>query len=82
MIAAALGANPTAIDIATDKLEFAKKLGAVSAIDARGTVNVAEAVREISGGGPTPRSMRWDRHTPASIRSRACEGGGGTSKSV
>jgi alcohol dehydrogenase len=51
MIAAALGANPIAIDITADKLELAKKLGAVSAIDARGTVNVPEAVREVSQGG-------------------------------
>jgi alcohol dehydrogenase len=51
MITAALGANPIAIDIAADKLEFAQKLGAVSAIDARGTVNVPESVRDVSRGG-------------------------------
>lgn len=51
MIAAALGANPVAIDIAADKLAFARSIGAVAAIDANGVADVAEAVREITGGG-------------------------------
>ena len=51
MIAAALGANPLAIDISSEKLDFAKKMGAVAAINAREVADVAEAVREITGGG-------------------------------
>ena len=51
MIAAALGANPIAIDISPEKLDFAKKMGAVAAINAREVADVAEAVREITGGG-------------------------------
>ena len=51
MIAAAMGANPVAVDIAAEKLEMARRLGAVAAIDARGTADVPAAVREITGGG-------------------------------
>jgi alcohol dehydrogenase len=51
MIAAALGANPIAIDLSEDKLAFARKCGAVATIDASGTDDVVEAVRDITGGG-------------------------------
>ncbi|PST26423.1 alcohol dehydrogenase [Mesorhizobium plurifarium] len=51
MIAAALGANPIAIDISAEKLDLARKLGAVAAIDGRVTQDVASAVREITRGG-------------------------------
>jgi alcohol dehydrogenase len=51
MIAAAMGANPIAIDIASDKLEFARQMGAVATIDACSVSDIPEAVREISGGG-------------------------------
>ena len=51
MIAAALGANPIAIDISSEKLDFARKMGAVAAINARVVGVVAVAVREITGGG-------------------------------
>lgn len=51
MIAAALGANPIAIDISEEKLAFARTLGAVAAINARETQDVAGAVREITKGG-------------------------------
>ncbi|MFC3075791.1 zinc-dependent alcohol dehydrogenase family protein [Shinella pollutisoli] len=51
MIAAALGANPVAIDISQEKLDFARKMGAVATVDARAVADVAEAVREITGGG-------------------------------
>ena len=51
MIAAALGANPIAIDISAEKLDFARKMGAVATINAREVTDVAEAVREITGGG-------------------------------
>ncbi|MFN3831880.1 MAG: zinc-dependent alcohol dehydrogenase family protein [Allorhizobium sp.] len=51
MIGAALGANVVAIDIAEDKLALAKALGATVTIDSRSVADVAEAVREVTGGG-------------------------------
>jgi alcohol dehydrogenase len=51
MIAAALGANPIGIDIAPDKLAFARECGAVACIDSTTTPDVPEAVRELTGGG-------------------------------
>jgi len=51
MIGAALGANIVAIDIAEDKLALAKALGAAVTIDSRSVADVAEAVREVTGGG-------------------------------
>jgi len=51
MIASALGAQVVAVDISDDKLEFAKALGAVAAVNAKSTADVAAAVREVTGGG-------------------------------
>jgi len=51
MIADALGANVVAIDISGEKLELAKKLGAVHAINAAEVADVAEAVIELTAGG-------------------------------
>lgn len=51
MIAAALGANPIAIDISTEKLDFARTMGAVATVNAREVADVAEAVRTLTGGG-------------------------------
>lgn len=51
MIATALGANVIAIDIADDKLAFAKSIGAVATINALKNPNVAEQVTEITKGG-------------------------------
>ncbi|AWC25735.1 Alcohol dehydrogenase [Aminobacter sp. MSH1] len=51
MIAAAAGANVIAIDLADDKLEFARKVGAVATINASGDKDVVGAVREITKGG-------------------------------
>lgn len=51
MIAAAMGANPVAVDISTEKLDLARSIGAVATIDASSTADVPEAVREITGGG-------------------------------
>ena len=51
MIADALGANPIAIDIADDKLEFARQCGAVATVNANTVTNVVEAVQEITKGG-------------------------------
>ncbi|WP_237152315.1 zinc-dependent alcohol dehydrogenase family protein [Oryzibacter oryziterrae] len=51
MIAAALGAQPIAIDISDEKLAFARACGAVATVNARSVADVVEAVREITGGG-------------------------------
>lgn len=51
MIAASLGANPVAIDLADDKLAFARECGAVATINASAVASVVEAVREITKGG-------------------------------
>jgi D-arabinose 1-dehydrogenase-like Zn-dependent alcohol dehydrogenase len=49
-IATALGANVIAVDVADDKLAFAKELGAVATVNAKG-VDPAGAIFEITGGG-------------------------------
>jgi len=51
MIAHACGANVIAIDIADEKLAFAKTLGAVATVHAGNTANIVEAVLDASGGG-------------------------------
>lgn len=51
MIASAVGANVVAIDIAEDKLELARSLGAVATVNASQVANVVEAVRDITQGG-------------------------------
>jgi len=51
MIAAALGANPIAIDISDEKLAFARECGAVATVNAATVGDVPEAVREITKGG-------------------------------
>lgn len=51
MIAAAIGANVIAIDIADDKLAFAKNIGATATINGRTTPDVAGAIRDLTGGG-------------------------------
>ncbi|WP_338696664.1 alcohol dehydrogenase catalytic domain-containing protein [Streptomyces sp. Q6] len=51
MIAAAAGARVVAVDVAPGALELARKFGAAEALDARSTGDVADAVREVTGGG-------------------------------
>jgi alcohol dehydrogenase len=51
MIASALGANVVAIDIADDKLTFAREIGATAVINASSVESVPEAVGEITRGG-------------------------------
>lgn len=51
MIATAAGANVVAIDIADDKLAFARSVGAVETINARETDNVVAAIVEKTKGG-------------------------------
>jgi alcohol dehydrogenase len=51
MIASALGANVVAVDITEEKLAFARKIGAVATINGSQVGSVAEALRELTGGG-------------------------------
>lgn len=51
MIANALGANVVAVDIAEDKLELARSLGAVATVNAASSNDAAGAVIELSKGG-------------------------------
>jgi len=51
MIAAALGANPVAVDLSDEKLAFARECGAVATVNASSVPSVTEAVRQITGGG-------------------------------
>lgn len=51
MIANAMGANVVAIDLTNEKLELARKLGAVATINASETPSVVKAVKQITNGG-------------------------------
>jgi alcohol dehydrogenase len=51
MIAAAAGARVVAVDISPRALELARGFGAAACVDASGVPDVAEAVREVTGGG-------------------------------
>ncbi|MBA2950375.1 zinc-dependent alcohol dehydrogenase family protein [Streptomyces himalayensis] len=51
MIAAASGARVVAVDISPQALELARTFGAAECIDASAAGDVAEAVRELTGGG-------------------------------
>ncbi|MBM4041452.1 MAG: zinc-dependent alcohol dehydrogenase family protein [Planctomycetes bacterium] len=51
MIAAALGANVVGVDIQEDKLRFAEWLGAARTVNASEVSDVAQAVRDLTGGG-------------------------------
>ena len=51
LIAVAAGARVIAIDILDDKLELAKKIGAVAVLNARKVDSVPEALTELSKGG-------------------------------
>ncbi len=50
MIANAFGAKTIAVDIADDKLEFARSIGAAATVNAK-TENAVEAIKEITKGG-------------------------------
>lgn len=52
MIAGALGARVVAIDIADDKLELARSIGAELVVNSRTKPNMIEAIRDLTGGGP------------------------------
>ncbi|MCO7176002.1 zinc-dependent alcohol dehydrogenase family protein [Sporolactobacillus kofuensis] len=49
-ICTAIGANVITVDISDDKLQFAKKIGAVETINSKNE-NPAEAIKEITKGG-------------------------------
>ena len=51
MIADALGARVIAVDIADDKLDMARSVGASETVNARSVDKVVEAVRSLSHGG-------------------------------
>jgi alcohol dehydrogenase len=51
MIARALGANVIAVDISDEKLILAEQLGAQASVNSGAVGNVAEAIRDLSGGG-------------------------------
>ena len=51
MIARALGADVIAVDISDEKLGLAQQLGATATINANAANDVAEAIRNLSGGG-------------------------------
>ncbi|WP_432172091.1 zinc-dependent alcohol dehydrogenase family protein [Streptomyces sp. Tue6028] len=51
MIAAASGARVVAVDVSPAALDLARKFGAAECVDASRTGDVAEAVRELTGGG-------------------------------
>lgn len=51
MIASAMGANVVAVDLTDDKLDFARKAGAVASVNAANTASVVRAVRDITSGG-------------------------------
>ncbi|THF59886.1 zinc-dependent alcohol dehydrogenase family protein [Ollibium composti] len=51
MIASAMGANVIAVDLSDEKLDFAKKVGAVATVNASTTQNVVKAIKQITNGG-------------------------------
>ncbi len=50
-VATLLGATVIAVDISEEKLEWAKRLGAVETIDGRSVPDVPKAIRRMTGGG-------------------------------
>jgi alcohol dehydrogenase len=51
MIASAMGANVIAIDLTDEKLDFARKMGAVATVNAADAPSVVKVVKEITDGG-------------------------------
>jgi alcohol dehydrogenase len=51
MIASALGANVVAVDIADDKLAFARSIGASVTVNGNNVENVSSEVKKLTGGG-------------------------------
>ena len=82
MIASAMGAKVIAIDIADDKLDFARSMGAAATINARQVPNVVEAVTRSPMAARMSRWTRWAARRPASTRSRTCGGAAAMSRSA
>jgi alcohol dehydrogenase len=51
MIASAMGANVVAVDLTEEKLDFAKRIGAVATVNAATTPNVVKAIKQVTDGG-------------------------------
>jgi len=51
MISTALGAKVVAVDISDEKLALARQFGAVASVNASSAANVADAIRDLTGGG-------------------------------
>lgn len=51
MIASAMGANVVAVDVAPEKLDFARRIGAAATVNAAETENVVKAIKQITNGG-------------------------------
>ncbi len=51
MIASAMGAQVIAVDLTEEKLALARALGATATINAANGVKVAQAIRDLTGGG-------------------------------
>ncbi|MHC4071168.1 MAG: zinc-dependent alcohol dehydrogenase family protein [Planctomycetota bacterium] len=51
MISTALGAKVVAVDISDEKLALARQFGAVASVNANSAANVADAIRDLTGGG-------------------------------
>ena len=51
MIASAAGADVVAVDVAEDKLDFARSVGAAAVVNARESEDVVERIIGITGGG-------------------------------
>ncbi|MCV3767079.1 zinc-dependent alcohol dehydrogenase family protein [Rhizobium sp. TRM95796] len=51
MIGAAMGANVVAIDIAADKLDYARRLGASATLNSREIDDIPSAVKDLTQGG-------------------------------
>jgi alcohol dehydrogenase len=46
-----MGANVVAVDLTNEKLDFARRMGAVATVNARDVTDVVGAVKEITKGG-------------------------------
>ncbi len=51
MIATAMGANVVAVDLTAEKLDFARQMGAVAAVNASEVQSVVKAVKSLTNGG-------------------------------
>ena len=71
MIARALGARVVAVDIRRDALQLARESGAVAAVNAAESADVADEIREVTGGG-AHASLDTLGHPDTCFNSVAC----------